>query len=65
MPLEVQPTVQELTDAIRSLANGKAVGTDGVAVDLFKIDLNGDPALRRRLLDIVVRFSREGQVLQQ
>ena len=35
MPLRVQPTMQELTDAIRSLANGKAVGPDGVSVDLF------------------------------
>ena len=41
-----QPTMQELTDAIRSLANGKAVGPDGVPVELFKIALNGDPALR-------------------
>ena len=40
-----QPTIQELTDAIRSLANGKAVGPDGVPVELFKIVLNGDPAL--------------------
>ena len=48
------PTMQELTDAIRSLANGKAVGPDGVPVELFMIALNGDPALRRRLLDIVV-----------
>ena len=56
MPLGVQPTMRELTDAIRSLANGKAVGPDGVSVELFKITLNGDPALRRRLLDIVVRI---------
>ena len=56
MPLGVQPTMQELTDAICSLANGKAVGADGVFVELFKITLNGDPALRRRLLDIVVRI---------
>ena len=28
--------IQELTDAIRSLANGKAVGLDGVSVELFK-----------------------------
>ena len=49
-----QPTMQELTDVIRSLANGKAVGPDGVPVELFKIALNGDPALRQRLLDIVV-----------
>ena len=46
--------MRELTDAIRSLGNGKAVGPDGVPVELFKIALNGDPALRQRLLDIVV-----------
>ena len=65
MPLAVQPTMQDLTDAIRSLANRKAVGPDGVFVELFKITLNDDPALRRRLLDIVVRIWRESEVLQQ
>ena len=57
--------MQELMDAIRSLANGKAVGTDGVSVELFKITPNGDPALHRRLLDIVVRIWRGGEVPQQ
>ena len=65
MPLGVQPTMQKLTDAIRSLANGKAVGPEGVFVELFKITLNGDPALRRRLLDIVVRIWRGVKVPQQ
>ena len=65
MPLGVQPTMQELTDDIRSLANGKAVGPDGVSVELFKITLDGDPALRRRLLDIVVRIGGGGEVPQQ
>ena len=65
MPLGIQPTMQELTDAIHSLASGKAVGLDGVSVELFKITLNGDPALRRRLLDIVVRIWRGGPVPQQ
>ena len=65
MPLEVQPTMQELTDVIRSLANGKAVGPEGGSVELFKVTLNGDPALRRRLLDIVVRIWRGGEVPQQ
>ena len=66
MPLKVQPTMQELTDAIRSLANGKAVGPDGVSVELFKIILNGhDLALRRRLLDIVVWIWKGGAVPQQ
>ena len=46
--------MQELTGAIRSLVNGKALGPDGVSVELSKITLNGDPALRRRLLNIVV-----------
>ena len=54
--------MQELTDAIRSLANGTSVGPDGVSVELFKITLNGDPALCRRLLDIVVRIWRGGEV---
>ena len=48
--------MQELTDAIGSLANRKVVGPDGVSVELFKIILNGNPALRRRLLDIIVRI---------
>ena len=48
-----------------SLANGKAVGPDGVSIELFKITLNGDPALRRRLLHIVVRIWRGGEVPQQ
>ena len=57
--------MQELTGAIRSLVNGKAVGPDGVFVELFKITLNGDPALRRRLLDIVICIWRGGEVPQQ
>ena len=65
MPLGVQPTMQELTDAIRSLANGKAVGLDGVSIELCKITLNGDPALRRRLLDIVVHIWKGDEVPQQ
>ena len=65
MPLGVQPTMQELTDAIRALANAKAVGPDGVSVALFKIALNDDPALCRRLLDIVVCIWRRGQGPQQ
>ena len=57
--------MQELTGAIRSLANGKAVGPDAVSIELFKTTLNGDPALRRRLLDIVVRIWSGGEVPRQ
>ena len=48
-----------MTDATRSLANEKAVGPDGVPVELFKI------ALRQRLRDIVVGIWRGGDVPQQ
>ena len=53
-PLGVQQTMQELTDAIHLLANGKALEPDGVSIELSNITLNSDPALRQRLLDIVV-----------
>ena len=52
--------MQELTGAIRSLVNVKAIRPDVVSVELIKITLNGDPALRRRLLDIVVCIWRGG-----
>ena len=57
--------MQELTGATCSSANGKAVGLDGVSVELFKITFNGDSALRWRLLDIVVCIWRGGDVPQQ
>ena len=65
MPLRVQPTIQELTDAISSLAKRKEVGPNGGSVELFKITLHGDLTLRRRLLDFVVRIWRGGEVPQQ
>ena len=57
--------MQELTGAIRLLVNGNDVGPNRVSVELFKITLNDDPALRRRLLDIVVSIWRGGEVPQQ
>ena len=42
--------MQDLKDGIRSLANANAVGPDEISVELLKIALNGDPALRRRLV---------------
>ena len=47
-------------DVIHWLADGKAVEPDGVSVELFKITFNGDLALRRRLLDIVVWYLQVG-----
>ena len=56
--------MRELTDAMHSLVNRKAVGPDGVSVELFKITLNDDPALRRRLFHIV-RIWSVGEVPRQ
>ena len=39
MPLRNQPTMQELTDAICSLVNRKAIGPDVVSVELFKFTI--------------------------
>ena len=64
MPLGVQPMMQELTRAIRSLAKGTAVGPNGSLVELFKITLSGDFTLQRRLLDIVVCI-QEGRTMPQ
>ena len=44
MPLDIQLTMQELINAIRLMADGKAVGPDGVSIELFQITLNGDIA---------------------
>ena len=57
--------MQELTDDIHSLAEGKAVGSGGVSFELLKTTLNGDPALRRRLLDIDICIWEGGEVPQQ
>ena len=65
IPLRIQPTMQKLTDDIRSLANRKAFRPDGLSVELFKIVLNDDSVLGRRLLDIVVCIWRGGEVPQR
>ena len=57
--------MQQVMNAIRSLANGKTVGSNGVSIELFKFTLNGGPALRQRLLDIVVCVWSGGELPQQ
>ena len=65
MPRGLQPMMQELADDIHSLTNGKkALGPDGVSVELFKIALNGDPTLRRRLPRIAICIGGGGEVPQ-
>ena len=56
--------ILELTDTVPSLTNAKAVKPDGVPVELFQNILNGDPALRQRLLKIEACIWRGGEVPQ-
>ena len=63
--LGVHPTIQALTDVICSLAHGKTIGPERFFVELFKITLNGDPALRLRLIDIVICILTGSEVPQQ
>ena len=65
MSLGAQCRMQDLTGAIRSLVSGMAAEPDGVSVELFEITLYGDPALHRRLLDIVVCLYFEGGEVPQ
>ena len=43
--LGVKPAQNELSKALRSMANAKAVGPDGLPVELLKLRLNNDLTL--------------------
>ena len=45
--LRVEPTETELTTALRSMANAKAVGAEKLPVELLKLGLNHRPTVLR------------------
>ena len=64
MPLRVpahDATADKRTKRHLLVGRRKGCRPDGVSAELLKITLNGNPALRRRLLDIVVRIWRVSQ----
>ena len=57
-----EPTMIEITEAIRSMANEKAVGPDSVLAELLNLD---DPDILQHSHSILLAVWREGQVPQQ
>ena len=48
--LGIESTGNELIAALRSMANGRAVGADELQVELLKLGLNHDPTMFRKSL---------------
>ena len=46
----VDPTKNEVTAALRSMANTKAVGPNELAVGLYKLGVNQDPTVLQEFL---------------
>ena len=50
--LGVEPTENELTGALRSMANAKAVGPDELLIELLRFGINHDPTVLRNVSTI-------------
>ena len=47
--LGIEPTEEEIATAMKAMANAKAVGPDGLSVELLKLGLQQDRAILREL----------------
>lgn len=54
-PLATEPSMERMEGAVGKLVNGKAVGTDHLCGELFKLDLTVSSAALRRFDNIVLR----------
>ena len=64
-PLDDVPSRYEVEEAIRAMANRKAVGPDGLPVELQKVLVEGDSDNLASFHEIVVAVWRRGHVPQQ
>ena len=65
-PLDNVPSRYEVEEAIRALANRKAVGPDGLPAELLKVLADeGEMNTRGKFHDIIVAVWRRGGVPQQ
>ena len=55
------PTAENVTEALRSLGNSKAVGPDELQVELLNLELHHDPTILREFRQIIIRVWREGK----
>ena len=60
-----KPTENELIGALRSMANGKAVGPDELPVELLKLGLNYDPTVLREFYRIIKLVWHQREVPQR
>ena len=60
-----EPTAEEVTEALRSLGNSKAVGQDELPVELLKLGLHHDPIFLREFHHIIIWVWSEGKVPQR
>ena len=60
-----EPLIEEVTAALRSMGNSKAVGPDELPVELLKLGLHHDPTILREIHQIIIRVWCEGKVPQR
>ncbi|CAB1113113.1 unnamed protein product [Ectocarpus sp. CCAP 1310/34] len=65
VPLDDIPSLLEIEEAVREMANRKAVGPDDLPAELIKLFLDGDQGLLREFHAIVVDVWQTGDVPQQ
>ena len=63
--LGVEPTENELTGALRSMANVKAVGPDELPVELLKLRINYDPTMLREFHRVIKLVWHKREVPQR
>ena len=63
--LEMEPTEEEITTAMKAMANAKAVGPDGLPAELLKLGLQQDRTILLELHRLTTLIWREGKVPQQ
>ena len=65
VPLDDVPSMLEVQQAIRGMANKKAVGPDELPAELIKLFLDGDQVLLRQFYAIIRTIWQSGRVPQQ
>ena len=63
--LGIKPTEEEIARAMKAMANAKAVGPDGLPVELLKLGLQQDRTILLELHRLTTLIWREGKVPQQ
>ena len=63
--LGIEPTEEETATAMKAMTNAKAVGPDGLPVELLQLGLQQDRTILRELHRLTIFIWRQGKVPQQ